>query len=389
MKKRNKNILYAVFILSIIGNIITFSLDTYPYLYPKIKERYFPIEKMTGIDNNTENIIFSKSMKMASSPTVAMVWGEPKGVTREILSFRNITNTSEFRTYNYPRAFLYYGISEFLIKRKDRKSLDKFKNIFDELMNEDGKPSFVVNRVDQAPFGLAALNLYKVYSESKYVLFSDYLYKQIDDLKDDDEIINYRKGSEVLLNDVLGMAVPFLVEYSQIKNDSIYLNLAIKQLDYYIKHGVDKETYLPTHGINRNERVKIGPTNWGRGVGWYYIALASIYQETGEFKEEYDGLRNTLLSLSNSDNLWNQFPGGGGRFDASASTMFIYSILLNDNLFYNKQELLELLKPYISVKGEILQTSGDTFGLNRYSHSFGKSELSQGFLLLALSLIED
>lgn len=389
MKKRNKNILYAVFILSIIGNIITISLDTYPYLYPKVKNKYFPENTLHIIERNTSELILDQSVKMAESDKVYMIWSEPKGVTSELMSINSSRKSNELQTYNFPKAFLLYGISEYLINKQDEDKLIRFKIIFDKLIDNNGEPSFSLNRIDQAPFGLAALNLYEVFKEDKYLKFSDRLYEYILESNEDDGIIPYRKGSPIIYEDVLGMAVPFLLEYYQLKKDESILRIAEEQMIYYINYGVDKETFLPTHAVNREEKIKIGPTNWGRGIGWYYIALANYYHYTGDFEEEYLGLTNTLQSLRNSDNLWSQFPGGTDKFDASATTMFMYSMLLNDKLFYsNKQELLELLKPYISSKGEILQTSGDTYGLNNYSHSFGKSELSQGFLLLALSLIE-
>lgn len=313
MKKRNKNILYTVLVLSIIGNIITFSLDTYPFLYPKIKRKYFPEKTLQVIKKNTSELIFNQAIKMAESGKAYMIWSEPKGVTSELLSINSSRKSNELQTYNFPKAFLLYGISEFIINKQNEDRLGRFKIIFDKLIDNDGEPSFSLNRIDQIPFGLAALNLYEVLKEDKYLKFSDRLYEYILDSIEDDGIIPYRKGSSIIYEDVLGMSVPFLLEYYQLKKDESILKIAEEQMNYYINCGVDKETFLPTHAVNREERIKIGPTNWGRGIGWYYIALANFHKYTGEFKEEYDGLRNTLLSLRNSDNLWNQFPGGGGE----------------------------------------------------------------------------
>lgn len=54
--------------------------------------------------------------------------------------------------------------------------------------------------------------------------------------------------------------------------------------------------------------------------------------------------------------------------------------------FSPRKETLNSMKNYIAVDGAILQTSGDTYSFNNYSKSFGNSELSQGMLLLILSL---
>src|SRR5690606_6752017 len=93
----------------------------------------------------------------------------------------------------------------------------------------------------------------------------------------------------------------------------------------------------------------------------------------------------SLSTLTNSEGLWSQFPGSNDTFDASTTTMILYGMSLGGYKEMNSQEVLEKLLPYLSVDGEILQTSGDTYGTNRYSNSFGLSELSQGMLLLLLS----
>lgn len=389
MRRNKKILIYSILSLSVLFNIVTLSLDTYPFIYPIIKEKFFPEKTLTVIDENTCNLILNRSIEMAESPKVEMVWNEPMGVTSSLIAMRSTRLSNEFQTYNFPRAFLIYGISEYLIKKQNDDKLNHLKIIFDKFLDKNGVPSFTINRIDQVPFGLTAINLYKEFGEKKYLKFADRLYEYIVRSIEEEGVVSYREGQSIIYEDMLGMVVPFLLEYHWEKEDESSLKIAKDQMSYYINYGVDKETYLPTHAINRKEKIKIGPTNWGRGVGWYYIALANFYKQTGEFKEEYEGLQNTLLSLRNSNNLWSQFPGGMDKFDASASTMIAYSILLYDNSFYKKEELLGYLKPYISIDGEILQTSGDTYGLNNYSHTFGKSELSQGMLLLALSQFED
>lgn len=141
---------------------------------------------------------------------------------------------------------------------------------------------------------------------------------------------------------------------------------------------------MPTHSVNRVFNVATGSSNWGRGIGWYYLALSHYYHHTGEMKEQYDGLTHTLLELRNDDGVWTQFPGSSSKADLSTTTLFMYSMLLNQPIF-TKNEAFSLLSPYIDKEGYILETSGDTYGINNYSQSFGKSELSQGILLLILS----
>lgn len=398
--KRKLYILYTILGISLLANVITLSLDVIPRIYPVVKSRYFKEKTIKKIDSSVERIVFDAALKMAKSSKVTMVWDEPKGVTNSLLNSKSIASTNEFRKYNYPRAYLYYGLSNFLLRDKKNQKRESFKHLFDEsLIDERGNPRFDINRVDQVPFGMAALNLYKMYGKKKYLTFSHELYQYtVNSIDDVEGIVLYRREQPTVLNDVLGMVVPFLVEYAKITGSEEPLEIAKRQLEYYINYGVDKETYLPAHAINRKHLVKVGSANWGRGIGWYYIALSSFYKETGLFEEEYKGLTQTLLSLKNSDGLWSQFPGSSEPFDASSTTLFLYAMMLNPPLhtlttYTHKpskgySETLQNLTNYISQEGVILHTSGDTYATNRYSSAFGKSELSQGMLLLIFSLLD-
>lgn len=389
LKKRYLYLLCFVLAISIIGNILTLSLDVFPTIYPKVKDKYFKEKTLQKIDSSTKSVVYNAALDMAKSSKVTMVWSEPKGLTNSLLQSRSITSTNEFRKYNYPRAYLYYSISKFLMKDKKNKNTQSFKTEFDKLLESNGNPTFEINRVDQVPFGLASINMYKTYNEEKYLSFADKFYKYtINSIDDTDSIVLYRSGQPTVLNDVLGMVIPFLIEYASVTGKDDPLEIAEKQLEYYIKYGVDKETYLPAHAISRKHLVKVGSANWGRGIGWYYIALSYFYKETGLFEDEYQGLTETLLSLKNSEGLWSQFPGSSEKFDASSTTMFLYGLILNNSENYSSTEVLKSLQNYISETGVILQTSGDTYGTNRYSNTFGESELSQGMLLLILSSLE-
>jgi len=318
-----------------------------------------------------------------------MVFAEHQGFTETIFNLASRRNHSvDWKTYNYPAAFLYYGLSEYFIKKNDKKSLDEFKIIFDRIIDNEGNPLFNFDKVDQVPFGLVALNLYKYYKEDKYLNFSNFVYKKLLLMSDNNGIILYRKEYNIQFEDVLGMIVPFLVEYDKLKHDGKSIGIAKKQLDFYIKYGVDKETFLPTHGIELKSKIKIGPTNWGRGIGWYLLALSKYSSATGEYMKELKGMQTSLEALKTKEGFWTQFLGSSNSFDASPTTMFMYSFsVLNKNI-YSKSDVIKRLGKYISKEGAIKFTSGDTYGINDYSKSFGYSELSQGFLLLLLSNIQ-
>ena len=50
---------------------------------------------------------------------------------------------------------------------------------------------------------------------------------------------------------------------------------------------------------------------------------------------------------------------------------------------------LDFIKPHILTNGFVDDCSGDTYGLNSYSHTFGESELCNGFLLMLVSKFDN
>lgn len=361
-------------------------MDTVPFLLPKIK-RKLKIDSKINSKNpiEIEEKIVDAAMKMVKSPKVTMVWSEYGSITKWIFEYLRCGKNSQFRKFNYPRAFLFFGLIRYYISRNDRDKVGEIKKAFDKLLTPDGKPTFNLDKVDQVPFGITAIELYRIYNENKYKVFFENLYQFLFQRKDINGLVFYRKGQQNQLNDLIGMVVPFLVEYYRITNNAEALIIAKKQLDFYIKYGVDKETYIPAHGINLSSMVKTGSINWGRGIGWYLLGLSSYYEVTGEYYKEFIGIKNSLEKLQLDNKLYSQFPGSSISYDASTSTMFLYSFIHLYELYKDRKELITIFSDFIDKNGYLMQTSGDTYGLNSYSETFGLSELSQGILLLLLS----
>lgn len=384
-------IFYFIIIVSILLNILVLILDFIPNIYPKLIRKLRPVKVLTVIPDDYEETILKAAFNMANSNKVTMVWEDrTESFTQKLLGlFKKRKSNVEFRKYNYPRAFLLLGILSYIIETKDEKYLKKFKLMFEAYITENGTPTFTVNRVDQAPMGIVSLLLYNTYNEKKYLLFSKEIYEYI--IRNIDleiGIVDYRTGAERVLNDMLGLTVPFLIEYGRTIKDETIIEIAKRQIYYYISFGTDSKTNIPSHGLDKKTKVKVGSSNWGRGIGWYFVSLSWYNKYYTDFEKELSNLQESVLQLKNKESLWTQFPGTSSRFDASTTTMFLYSLLLNKPNYLDSKGVMKLLKNYLSTDGYILETSGDTYGLNNYSKSFGKSELSQGFMLLLLSSLK-
>lgn len=384
-------IVYILLILSLGLNILFFYFDTFKFLWPKVKSRLDKRKTIPNIDSNTSKLIYNKGLRMIYNSRSQMKWNEPKGFTQEFLLLRSNhhSKAKEYKLYNYPRAYLYYGLSEFFIKTQNIDKLLILRKNFDNFIGLEKQKIFTTTRIDQLPLGLTALNLYAKFKEDKYLDFSEELYNYAINSIGEDGIISYRKGQEVVFADTLGMVVPFLIKYNEYKENKDLLKLVKQHLDYYIKYGIDKNSFIPAHAINRASKTKVGSINWGRGIGWYLIALSNYNQVTGEFEKEFKNILASLNKLKSKEGLWQQFPGSYGKFDASTTTTFLYGYTFDQNAEMSKYEILNKLKPYLASDGSILDSSGDTYGPNHYSSLFGESEFSQGMLLLLLSQLND
>jgi rhamnogalacturonyl hydrolase YesR len=389
-------IFYILFTISILFNLLVVVLDTIPFLrslikslWPVIIKKFFKKHQYKQILNyeKLENSIVKAAEKLSKLDKVKMVWVEYRGFTERIYYFIRFGSMKKFKKYHYPKAFLFYGLSEYYKVNSNKEKLGELKKYFDEFLNENGTPNFTLNKVDQVPFGLTAINMHRIYKEEKYQLFYNNMYNYLHNIENEDGLILYSQSPKHHFQyyDTLGMIIPFLVEYYKITSDSNALKIAKTQLEYYIQYGVDRETYIPSHGIDTRTNIKTGSINWGRGIGWYLLGLTAYHSVTGEYVKELDGIIESLSRVKISNNLYSQFPGSSEDFDASTSTMFLYSFNLSLHNKIGKQEVLNLFSPYINKKGMLTNTSGDTYGPNRYSKSFGYSELSQGMLLLLLS----
>jgi unsaturated rhamnogalacturonyl hydrolase len=382
--------LWYVLGVSLLFNIIFFLVDILPALRHYYHQRAISEMNISSSAVWIESEVVKEALEMASTSSAVMPMSEPTHFIGGLMRMGKFQNQRKHERYNYPKAFLFAGLSEYAMVHRDTALMDEIAELFEPFLEDEGVPSFEFTIVDQVPFGMTALHLYQFYGEMKYKKLADYFYQQVLQISKQHphRLVAYRPHHlyKIYFNDTLGMICPFLIRYGAIFSDPYAWELARIQLNYFTDAGTDKETHLPAHAISQPHDIKVGPHNWGRGIGWYLFALAEYlkYVEDDHFREKSVGLYSTLKLLKTEESLWSQFPGSSGQFDASATLMIMYSINLLQPQYYGHSDIFHLLSPYVR-KGRIASTSGDTYGVNRYSGTFGDSELSQGFLLLLLS----
>lgn len=390
MKKRElflKVIIWFILPISIIFNLLFFLVDIFPVINNKLNEPTY----LKHIDNEeVEKRLVNASYDMFVSTEMHMPWARPNNFIDKMRALRLDETT---RIYNFPRAYLALGLIKYGNKF-DSSLVNKVIPIFDEYYLIGDELSFEFEYVDQVPLGFAALELYKITGNQKYKKIADFIYTKLRTMvtkHDEFSIILYRDHQDDLFVDAIGMVCPFLMEYGLQFKKTEAIHLAESELKFFMTYGLDGKDALPFHAIDLKLKKGLGPNNWGRGMGWYMLALKSVMSNSNlELDTVMFMKQNKLSFLKNIKNLkdstlYTEFPGTSKDFDSSTSTMLMYGVNVLEPGTYTKDSILTIFKPFIKKNGILDRCSGDAFGVDKYSIDFGESELSQGMILMLLS----
>lgn len=368
MSKTWKVTLFAALIVSLFINIVFIMPYTGDYI-DRFKSHINPPLYFNEESPDMEiiNKVIEASMKMDG---LHFSVSQPKrGLVYDVNQFIAPTPSAD-RTNNYSTSFLYAGLSEWAYKKKDTKVLEYLERKMAEF-SKNGQLNYKIEEVDQVPIGLCYINLYRITNNKDYLNCATDIYSWILSRREKNtNIIYYRKDSPNQFIDALGMYVPFLVEYSKLTGDTLAYYIAYDNMLEFYKYGVDKETGIPSHGYNLKTHIKVGSSNWGRGIGWYVLAASYL----PEFSDVNIDKNLNLISKT-------QFPQTSGHFDSS--TALLFEIYMQSRGVHSSS--IDFVKPYILQSGFVTECSGDTYDFNNHSFMFGSAEMTNGFFLMLVS----
>lgn len=369
MKKYYK-ILCILLFISVLLNVAIFLPYIKP-LYLKTINYLSPVEYFSKKESDTKVLLsVSNAILTNKGRSVIMPMNEQRGLIQDLKTFFKPTRNNSINN-NYYTSYALVGASYYALMNNDYMMMKELSEIANSFLTSDGKLNYEIQRIDQIPIGILYINLYKYYKKLKYKYISDGIYEKVKSMRNNDGIIYYINSHTCQFSDVLGMYVPFLMEYFTLSKDSVAYEIVNYNIRQFYKYGVNKETGIPFHGYNIKNKVPVGSSNWGRGIGWYLLALAYF----PSFNDSI--LDSTIKSLN-----YSQFPCSDRRFDSSTAIMFEIYKQARDN---NRCLSLDFIKPHIRINGFVDGCSGDTYNLNDYSHIFGESELCNGLLLILAS----
>lgn len=374
----------CILIIFLFFSLFLFYIYIYPYIVNNIK--YEKRKGFHGTFSELEKSVFDQAYKMAFSSQNLMSMHEFSDFKTECIKLYARRYHYREARFFFPRAFLFYALFEYSKKKQLTVEFNSLKKVFDsDFIQSDGLPTFKIDRVDQVVFGLVALTLYKQTKEKKYKIFTDYCFQYLLSNADKSGIVVYRKTSGLQHVDAIGMIVPFLMEYAKVFLIQQAEKIALENLNYYIKYGLDNDTGLPFHAFDLKTKFKQGPMNWGRGLVWFYLGLLFVKENTSDINQKdivNEQINKIENYLSKVESQYAQFIGlksSTVSFDSSvfASLAFIHKRISFVSIDYTE------IKKYITEDGIVLSTSGDTMGINNYARISSPSEFTQAMLLLS------
>ena len=197
----------------------------------------------------------------------------------------------------------------------------------------------------------------------------------------------YRPDKAHRFVDTLGMACPFLTEYALLTGDGAALALVRRQFDEFDAFGLHPVSGLPVHCFDEKSHIPAGVYGWGRGCGWYAVALAECCDRlsgkddyAAVLRQRMERFARDVTALQNENGSFNCILGADTRADSSATAVLGWFLARA-----GQPEAAARAKRYLmSVtrrSGEVDFAQGDTMGEGNYSRRFEPLPFAQGFAL--------
>ncbi|MEO6845193.1 MAG: DUF4350 domain-containing protein [Ginsengibacter sp.] len=298
----------------------------------------------------------SYAEKMAA--TVMNIWSD------------SLANSAEARPvkWAYDQGVVLKGIEGLWEATGEGKYFEYIQKSMDHFVEDDGtirtynKEDY---NLDNVLCGRILLTLYKATGKEKYYKAAATLRDQLTQQPRTNEGGFWHKKiyPNQMWLDGLYMAEPFYAEWAAtFKEDSDFNDIA-NQFIIIEKHARDSKTGLLYHGYDEskqqawaNKTTGLSPNFWARAMGWYGMALVDALpyfpNDNPKRKELIEILKKFAVAVAKVQDqktgLWwdlLNFPNREGNYpEASASCMFVYSLLKGVRLGYLPSSYLPIAK---------------------------------------------
>lgn len=255
-----------------------------------------------------------------------------------------------FARWTYTTGLISKAVHDLGVATGENSYLDWSKSVISSYVKEDGEVAtytFDTFNIDQINSGKMLLELHASTGEERYRIAASHLRRQLDEhprTKNGAFWHKKRYPWQVWLDGVY-MGIPFMVGYEQAYNDSEHVAEAIHEFIVCEEELRDPETGLYWHAWDESrQQVWADSTTgrskyfWGRGLGWFAMALVDTLEilpeessEAAELRRILNDLAIALVKVQDAEKgVWYQIldrPDAPGNYpESSASSMFTYML---------------------------------------------------------------
>ena len=245
---------------------------------------------------------------------------------------------------------------------KNQKYMDYARFYADSMIMEDGniltykKTDYNIDRVNPGKF---LIDLYEETGDSKYKRAVDTLRQQMREHPRTSEggFWHKKRYPHQMWLDGIYMGSPFLAQYAKAFNEPELFDDVANQVLLANKHLYDSDKQLYYHGWDESREqawadneTGLSPNFWGRGMGWYAMAVVDVLDYLPENHPQRDSILGVVYRLAagitkyqdEATGVWyqvlDQGDHEGNYLEASVSCMFTYFLLKSLNQGYLEKE---------------------------------------------------
>jgi unsaturated rhamnogalacturonyl hydrolase len=216
----------------------------------------------------------------------------------------------------------------------------------------------------------------------------------------DDGLIRYRQGAVggYRYVDTIGLVCPFLAAYGLACGRDDCVDLAVRQIEAYDRHGLHPGLDLPYHAYAARDGRPLGLCGWGRGVAWYAIGLAEVWRllpasdrRKAELEARVARLARAAARFQQPDGSWRwTVTRPETRADSSATAALAWFLAVSaaasgapEDARERARRALAFLRGVTRRGGAVDFAQGDTRDIGVYAQRFDVLPFAQGFALRA------
>ena len=256
---------------------------------------------------------------------------------------------TETPKWDYKMGLVLSAFEKLYQKTTDVKYFNYIKEYADEMIDAEGtikKYDVKEYNIDCANPGKLLFNLYDTTKDKRYLKVLQQLRAQLESQPRTASGGFWHKQiyPNQMWIDGLFMAEPFYTQYTVRFEKGKALDDIAQQFKLVHDYLVDKKTGLVYHAWDESKEIGwantetgTSPTIWGRGIGWYMMALVETLDYYPKSNKNYKTLKSYLNEIAKSVNqyksasgLWYQIADKrdleGNFVESSSSGMIIYAL---------------------------------------------------------------